>query len=234
MRPLLVIALAAGLCLGLEANAQNERLESVVVTATRIDQDELQKAPHITLRVQADFVIFRATFVNSTLEPLERKQELSATFDALIKAAAKRDDIDLRSGEAGESAPIETVSFDEAYYNRGTNGSFDVVLRIDTVANDNFDAVRGRIEAFLESIPEIGRTQYYSDDEQFLGVSNPAKYRPTLIDAISAEVDTLSKSFSASEIEVSGLAEKTITQPVAALELEVFIPYDIHIMSKRR
>lgn len=40
-------------------------------------------------------------------------------------------------------------------------------------------------------------------------------------------------AFKASEITVFGLDKKTVTQPTGALSLDVFIPYDLKIVSKR-
>ncbi|MEM1086546.1 MAG: hypothetical protein AAGH90_02375 [Pseudomonadota bacterium] len=211
------------------------RQDAIVVTGMRIDADSERSGeiPNIRLRVPADFVLFEASFVNADLEPNTRKSDLGQAFDAVLEADAARADIQLSLGDSEQSFPIESVTFDEIYSPYGQRSSFNLAMRVDVRDGDTYDDVRVRAESFMESIQEFGRVQYYIDDEQYIGLRNPERYRPDLIAAIADEVDTLDKAFKASEITVFGLEKKTITQPTGALSLDVYIPYDLTIVSKR-
>ena len=59
------------------------------------------------------------------------------------------------------------------------------------------------------------------------------RHRPALIRAISDEVTFLSDTFKASEVSVYGLEAQTVTQTVGPLELQIFIPYSIHLTSDK-
>lgn len=232
-----VSIIAALLCANVApAFAQEDmRQEAIVVTGMRIDADAMRdnEIPNVRLRVPADFVLFEASFVNGDLEANTRKSDLGKAFAAVLSADAARADIQLSIGDSEQSYPIESVTFDEIYSPYGQRSSFNLAMRVDVREGDTYDDVRVRAETFMEGIPEFGRVQYYINDEQYIGLRNPERYRPDLIAAIADEVDTLDKAFKASEITVFGLEKKTITQPTGALSLDVFIPYDLTIVSKR-
>ncbi len=232
-RAIVIALLAAGLLNG-SALAQ-ETMESVVVTGTRIDPDAFSRTsvPNIRQRVPADFVLFEATFVNSDLDLAQRKADLKKTFQLVRREDEKRRNIEILVGDAEESYPLESTTFEEAYGSYGQRGSFSIALRVDAERGETYDVVRNRVETFLNEIEEFGRVQYFMSDEQYIGLRDPERFRPELIAAISNEVNELSTSFAASEITVTGLDEKTVTLPTGALSLDVFIPYTLTIVSKR-
>lgn len=219
------------------AAAQSDTLqETIVVTGMRIDSDNTSNSamPNVTLRVPADFVLFEASFINSDLEAKARKDDLNQAFNIVLQNDRARDDIELSIGDSEQAYPIESATFDEIYSPYGQRSSFDLAMRVDVRKGDTYDDVRARAEAFIDSVPEFGRVQSYIDDEQYIGLRNPDRYRPDLIAAIAKDVDTMSKAFKASEVTVLGLEKRTITQPTGALSLDVFIPYDLTIVSERK
>lgn len=219
------------------AAAQSDTLqETIVVTGMRIDSDNTSNSamPNVTLRVPADFVLFEASFINSDLEAKARKDDLNQAFNIVLQNDRARDDIELSIGDSEQAYPIESATFDEIYSPYGQRSSFDLAMRVDVRKGDTYDDVRARAEAFIDSVPEFGRVQSYIDDEQYIGLRNPDRYRPDLIAAIAKDVDTMSQAFEASEVTVYGLEKRTITQPTGALSLDVFIPYDLTIVSARK
>ena len=211
------------------------RLDSIVVTGTRIDSDsyDLQAMPNIRLRVPADFVLFEATFVNGDLDLQKRRTDLNAVYDQVLAADQARDDIELAIGDASESYPVESTTFSEVYNPYGQRGTFNIILRVDANAGESYDTVRARAEAFLEAIEEPGLVQFFMDDEQYIGLRDPERFRSDLVAAISDEVKSLRRSFNASDITVTGMELKTVTRPTGALSLDVYIPYTLKIVSKR-
>lgn len=231
-----LITLSAFAITPILATAQDRALDTVVVTAMRIDADnELDSVvPNVTLRVPADFVLFEASFINTDLEAKARKDDLKKAFDTVVKNDRARNDIELSIGDAEQSYPIESATFDEIYSPYGQRSSFDLAMRVDVRKGDTYDDVRERAEAFIDNVPEFGRVQSYIDDEQYIGLRNPDRYRPDLIAAIAKDVDMMGQAFKASEVTVLGLEKRTITQPTGALSLDVFIPYDLTIVSDRK
>ncbi len=233
MKHFILSVIVSGLMFGTQALAQDGTQNTIIVTGTRIDADDLKDAPNVTMRVQADFVLFEVGFVNASLERSDRLRDLERAFKRIASDADKRDDIALSVGSAEEASPIETVTFEEAHYDNGQRASFNLVVKVYTRQDDSFDKVRARVEAFIAGVPEYGRTQSYIDDEQYLGITDLDRYRPDLVAAISQEVDLLIDTFLASEVSVSGLEEQTITQTVGPMELEIYIPYTINLVSER-
>jgi hypothetical protein len=223
----------SGLCTG--ASLAQERLERIVVTGTRVDSgaDAASSMPNIRMRVPADFVLFEATFVNSDLDLVRRKADLEKAFEEVRRADLARRDIEILIGNVEESAPLESTTFAEAYRSYGTRGAFEIALRIDAQEGESYGSVRNRTEEFLDDIEEFGRVQYYMEDEQYIGLRNPQRFRGELMTMISEEVTGLSQVFSASEITVTGLDKQTVTRPTGALSLDVYVPYTLTIVSKR-
>lgn len=209
--------------------------EMIVVTGTRIDSDsyDMLSMPNIRLRVPADFVLFEASFVNSDLDLQERRADLEQAYDQVLAAGLARDDVELAIGDASGSYPVESTTFAEIYNPYGQRGSFDIILRVDANPSETYDTVRARADDFLDAIEETGLVQFFMEDEQFIGLRNPERYRLELVTAISDEVKSLRRTFNASEITVMGLDQKTVTQPTGALSLDVYIPYTLTIVSKR-
>ena len=58
----------------------------------------------------------------------------------------------------------------------------------------------------------------------------PERFRPELVAAISEEVNMLGGAFGASEVTITGLDQRTVTQPTGALSLDVYIPYTLTIV----
>ncbi|MEM1037357.1 MAG: hypothetical protein AAGI14_11415 [Pseudomonadota bacterium] len=226
---LIKTSIAAALCLAGANNAfaQNDRLETIVVTGSMIDEDDLGEIPNVTLRVNADFILYELTYVNSTLEPSERKDEMERMYNAVRRELPKHPTLKLKVGDASASADIETTIFDEAYNNYGTQARMDFVVSADVQSNDSYQDIRERVEAFVDQAGEIGRSQSILDDEQYLGVNDLKSYRPALIKAIWDDIYATSNPSGITELEIKGLEGRTQYIPVGPMELQLFIPYKV-------
>ena len=207
-----------------------EQLQNVVVTASRIDIDDLVAAPAIYRRVPADFVQVEVTYQSGTRDNAERRSELSTMFDRLKKAAASTDGYALYGGTLGESsAPIDTVLFGDVYRTYGTQGSFTLTMSIDTRPGESFDKLMERAAKFVKDIKTAGRTEAYLGDEQFLGARKTDTHRDALLDDLATEVRQLRAKFGPSAVTITGLESRVITQPSGPLEMEIFIPYKLTV-----
>ena len=134
----LSLLIASGL---LSAGAQEERsLQTVTVTASRIDADDLQTAPAVFRRIPADFVLVEVNFQSGSRDVATRKRELETMFKRLKTSVSGTAGYELFGGDIGESsAPIDTVLFEDVYQNYSNQGQFSLTLSIDTKRGETFD-----------------------------------------------------------------------------------------------
>ncbi|KJS25938.1 MAG: hypothetical protein VR75_09210 [Hyphomonadaceae bacterium BRH_c29] len=230
MRNFLIVAGFTALFATGGAHAQEGRLQSITVTASMIDRDDLLAAPAIYRRVQADFIQVDVSYQSGTRDAAERKAELATMFERLKAAVSKTQGYALEGGALGESsAPIDTVLFDDIYSAYGAQGSFTLIMSIDTRPGESFDKLMERAGKFVEDIKAAGRTEAFLGDEQYLGARHTDKHREALLNDLQAEVRSLQQVFRASKVSLTGLESRVITQPSGPLELEIFIPYKLTV-----
>ena len=227
LKPLVPVFMATALLASPTIAQDDYRQESIVVTASMIDEGDLMNMPNATLRVRADFVLYELTYVNSTLDGQERKQEMERMYKAVLKQLPKHSTISLRAGDASASAAIETTTFDEVYTDYGNQGRLSFVVKAAVGPNDTYLQLRERVEAFVASAGEVGRSQSILDDEQYLGVQDLKVHRPALLAAIWADLSASANPAGVSELDVEGLERRTRYHPVGPLELELYIPYKV-------
>lgn len=217
----------------LSAGAQEERsLQTVTVTASRIDAGDLQAAPAVFRRIAADFVLVEVNFQSGSRDAATRKRELETMFTRLKKSVSATAGFELFGGDIGESsAPIDTVLFDDIYNSYSNQGQFSLTLSVDTKPGETFDLLVRRATAFLGGIKSEGRSEAYIGDEQYLGARGTDKHRADLIADIQKDVADLRLRFRPAVVTVTGLESRVVTQPSGPLELEIFIPYTLTVES---
>lgn len=224
------------LLVGGAAPALAQRVENIVVTAQRVERDEHGAAPAITLKARADEVLFEVSLVSGTLDMTERREELRKSFSLIQKAVDARDDLSLDGGDVEESYAIETVSPDDLMSSYGQRGSIDLVLRVRVGTDDTFKAVVDRAEAFARGLKLSGRTQLDVGGEQYLSLDDPRSFRRRLLNDIAVDVKALARLFEtggagSGVAEVEGLARSIISRPTGPLEIELYIPYQVRILT---
>ena len=109
-----------------------------------------------------------------------------------------------------------------------------LVLTSDVKPGDTFEKIRTRIEQFVKEIPQQGRTEIVIGPNQFMGVNDPMKHREVLLRKIAADTELLQSLFGRgvtgpASISLSGLARRVQSRPVAPLELELYLDYDLSL-----
>ena len=208
--------------------------ETIIVTGTRIDSDDIRVIPAITRRIPADFVLTDLICQSASREVAERRSDVRATYQAVLALAARTSGVSLMGGQLGESMiPMDTVQFDEIYrMNTGGQGMFSLVLRMATRQGDTFPRITERITAFEDAIPLTGRAECFVGDEQMIGAAGAQRHREALLDDIAREVRALQSRFSPAVVELRLQGGRVQTQPTDSLALEIFIPYDIMIKAE--
>ena len=210
-----------------------QEMERIIVTANRIEAEDLRSAPAVYRQIPADFVLVAVTYQSATRDTGERAKELETMFNRLKAKAAKTSGFNLQGGSLGESiSDIDTVLFTDVYRSdySGT-GRFTLTLSIDTKPEESFEALMNRAQKFIRDIDAAGRAESYLGDEQFIGARDVAKHRADLVADIAAEVSGLKTSFAPAKVTLTGLESRIITQPSGPLELEIFIPYTMTVVS---
>ena len=211
--------------------------EMVVVTGSRIlsddeYQEEFGSLPYISIKAPADFVIFTVDLESATKSVAERDKELERSFTQLAQRVSRTQGVTLEVGQPGRSSAVETTAAREGIENRGERSAIPTVLKFAVKEGENFPAVRKRAEAFIESIEVSGRVEATPGDNQYIGVNEPAKHREALMRKIAADIQLLTGIFTPPStpppaMTLTGLANRVKSRPVGALELEMYVPYDV-------
>lgn len=211
--------------------------EVVVVTGSMIQSDadyvsEFGAIPYISIKAPADFVIFTVDLESATKSIAERDRELEASFKLLAQRVSRSQGVTLEVGQPGRSSAVETTAAKEGIEDRGERSAIPLVLKFAVKPDEKFPAVRARAETFINSIEVSGRTEATAGDQQYIGVSEPAKHREALMRKIAADITLLTDIFTpaggaAPGMSLIGLATRVRSRPVGALELEMYVPYDV-------
>lgn len=217
------------------AHAQVVRGDQIVAQSNYVSRQPVA-IPQISVIVRADFVLFSVRYETGTRAVDERENELSRTFTSAIQRAGRTNgDVVIEVGQPGNSGAVETAAIKEVVMDVGDRSYIDLVLKVAVKPNETFDAIRARTEKFVADTPVNGRVEAVIGDSQFLGVSEPKKHRDTLIKAIAEDVRLMQASFggpnSPVRVSLSGMEQRAQTRPVGPLDLEIYIPYSMSLVS---
>lgn len=231
--------LALAVVLASPASAQRGReMERIVVTASMMSRDD-SNVPYQSIRLPADFVIFSVTLETGTRSAEVRLRELEETFRAVTERAARTGGISVEVGEDGEAAPVETTAIGEIVredYDDEERSVIPLVLVVDVRSGETFPGVRARVEKFIGETRMAGRVEAIIGDEQSIGLNDPRIHREALLKAIADETKQIQDLFSRSpsepaSVSVSNLHSRVRSRPVGPLELELYIPYEMNLIS---
>lgn len=217
---------------------QNEA-DRIVVTGSRIERFERDEPPYITLIRRADELSVSVRVECDTRDRLTRIQELRRTLINLSRRATRSGDFDLgvtidRENLEGEvvvdltEAQINSMNFERGY--RPDTSVADVSLVMPIGTNDTPAQLQARLESFLDSVELVGRTTISEDmDEAALVITGgPERYRSDILAAIAANARETQASFGDSfTVQIGGLENAMRWQRSAALDLNLYLPYDL-------
>ena len=208
------------------AFAQADRTEEVVVTGEKRQPNEAQ-TPHVVLTRRADNLITEVRVVCDTRDPSQRRNELKATLRNMIKASGGR--IELGVGD-------ETIGrFDETMLDKviAPDAKVDtsqavVVVKTHITAGDTFDSASGRITAFIERTPKVGRSEILREKEWSLTIIAPEQYRRAIIAKVAEDARGVAAAFGPGYgVSADGLQRPVDWYQPGALDLALFIPYKL-------
>ena len=198
------------------ANAQVVRGDQIVAQSNYVSRQQVA-IPQVSIVVRADFVLFSVRYETGTRSLDERESELEKTFGQVTQRAGRTNgDIVIEVGQPGNSAAIETAALKEVVMDMGERSYIDLVLKVAVKPTETFDTIRARTEKFVKETPV-------------------KKHRETLIKAIADDLRLMQATFggpnSPVRVSLSGMEQRAQTRPVGPLDLEIYIPYSMSLVS---
>lgn len=227
------IAGALALAMASPAFAQ-EGVDEIIVTGSRAMDWDPDDIPVIQLVRRADNLIVEVRVVNDTREAAGRRTEITQTLRSMARSAASRTDIDLSIENDGVLVPftedmVSTLTLGGDGMRTDTSVAVFVV-KTPIRADDTLDAASERIEAFVESVQETGRSLADITGEWQLSIVDPPQYRPTILGLIAADARTTAATFGDGyAVQVEGMSNRVTWRQSGPLELSLFIPYDMTV-----
>lgn len=221
---LLVLGLSLA-CTG-SALAQAAAVGEVVVTAEKRDYNANQ-TPHVTVVKRADNLITEVRVVCDTRDPTLRRNELKATLRNMIHAAGAGPQIELGLGEEVigrfDDTMLDAVIEPDA---KTDTSRAVVVVKTHISAADTFDSASGRIIAFIDRTPKVGRTEVLREKDWSLTIINPEQYRRAFIARVAEDAHDVAAAFGpAYGVTVDGLQKPVDWYQSGPLDLALFISY---------
>ncbi len=231
---LLVFAAAIAL-LASPAAAQDASIEEVVVTGSRMIDWDPDDIPAVQLFRRADNLIVVVRAVNDTRDAAGRRSELIQTLRAMARGAAGRADIDLSIETDGVLVALTedmvstlTLGVDPG---RADTSTATLVVKTPITAVDTLDDASERIEAFVEGIPTIGRSQVIVYGDWQLSIVDPPQYRAAILGLIAEDARRTSAAFGAGySVQVTGIENRVTWRQSGPLDLGLFIPYTLTVV----
>jgi hypothetical protein len=227
------ILFAALACVAGNAFAQDNapsELDEIVVTGTRISDEDLALMPAVTIARRADFLALSVTLENDTREADTRKREMHETLrnlvadaarqgmsmgygtDFLVPVTAQNYQLPLGSGSRADTSRVSL------YLKRPLGPTDDVATEID------------RLEKFVKGARVVGRTEVEADDDIALSVVNPERYRYEIVPLIAADARKLQATVGPGcRVNLSGLASRVSWERSGIAELTLYLPYKVDI-----
>lgn len=239
-RTLVALFIAAGIS---APAAALQAEDTIVVTGSRIERYEDDLVPHIHLIRQADAISVRLRVVCDTRDRGQRVRELRDTLRNLIQTSNRDQSVDvgvlIEQSEFGnevivdfDESMVETIQA-SAGYGRTDVSQVTIMATTPIRDTDTVDLAADRISDFVNAIRVVGRTEVLNTGDWVLTVTGgPARYRDEIISAISADARETAAVFGDEfAISVSGLESPVRWQQVSALELSLYINYDLTVES---
>lgn len=232
-----VIAVVALGLFAAPAAAQDGQVEEIIVTGSRMIEWDTDDIPAVQLFRRADNLIASVSVVNDTRDAADRRSELTQTLRAMARLAAGRSDIDLSIENEGVLVPlsedmVSTLTLGQDGMRSDTSVA-SLVVKTPITAADTLDAASGRLEAFVEAAPSVGRSQADISEDWQLSIVDPPQYRAPILSLIAEDARRASAAFGeAFSVQVSGVENRVTWRQSGPLDLGLFIPYKMTVVPK--
>jgi hypothetical protein len=219
-----------------DANSQDYSSNEVVVSANRRQFGNYEQIPLVGLRRTADFAVQYASIAGDTRDTPKRREEIFAMVRSAILLAGQHG-VDLATGQV----IVEPLTLENyrnlPLMNDGRPDSDRVSFIVKTRLAEAGDAKAAleRIEAFIKSVPPVGRAEMRMDGGLTLSVVGPNKYRGQIIDLISADAKATGARLGPDyAVEARGLDRPVEWSRATLTEVFLYVPYNYTVVPTRR
>jgi len=219
-------------CIAMDAAAQSENLEEVMVTGSRRTGEVVIPLPAVTIRKRADFLVQAVSISNDTRDSKSRKNETYQTLRGLVQAAARVPGLSL-AFQKGILIPITDKDYQIPLADDGDrDDASHAVIFVKLALTPQTDVAQAisTLETFVSDAKMVGRTSLDSQGEVALSVINPERYRGEVIAAIAQSVKELRAALGdRCRINVGDFSRRLQWQRSEVSELTLYLPYDLRV-----
>ena len=218
--------------IAVDAAAQSEGMDEIVVTGSRRTGEAVVPLPAVTIRKRADFLVQAVSISNDTRDAKSRKTETYQTLRGLVQAASRVPGLSL-AFQKGILIPITEKDYqipltDDGDRDDASHATIYVKLAL-TPQTDVAQAIN-TLESFIGDAKMVGRTSLDSEGEVALSVINPERYRGEVITAIAQSVKELRAALGdRCRINVGDFSRRLQWQRSEVSELTLYLPYDLRV-----
>lgn len=229
-----VMALAL-LAVATPAMAQDLERQEIVVTGSRIEQDDYSDTmPAVGLRRPADFLVQSVVIRGDTRDQTQRRQEIRKMLaDAVRRADAMG--IELAYGDyiltRLTSDNVDEIGLQSDNRPDSERVVFRVKARLG--GTQSGEAAEAQIARYIDSVPEVGRAQMDEWGDSTLSIVGPDSYRPQIAEKIAE--DSLAMAARLGDgygVEIEGLNMPVQWAQSGPGEVLLYIPYRLVVVPR--
>ena len=228
---LLLIGAAPGL-------AQDLTKSEIVVTGTRRSSDDYDASiPAIGLRRVADFAVQEVAVVGDTRDAPRRRDEIFQMIKRAIDLAAGKGGIELATGEmvVEPLTPANYRNLKLESDGRPDTDRTSFLIKTRMSANGDAKAALDRIEAFIKSVPTVGRAEMRRKGDLTLSIVSPDQYRGQIVDLVAADARATAARLGPDyAVEAKGLDRPVDWSRASLTEVFLYVPYSYSVVPVRR
>jgi hypothetical protein len=184
-----ILACAVSAALAVPASAQDLQNAEVVVTGSRVDQEDYSRdMPAVGLRRTADFLVQQVTIRGDTRDQKQRRQEIHEMLARAIALASKHG-VELAFGDY-ILTPLTAATVDDLVIKNDTRPDserVDFLVKAPLAGKESGTAAEQRISDDVEAVPEVGRAQMDESGDATLSVVGPDSYRGQIADKVAED-----------------------------------------------
>lgn len=227
-----MIAAFGALALSASVQAQDLSTAEVVVTGSRIAQDDYARdMPAVGLRKRADYLVQQVTIRGDTRDGKQRSQEIYAMLAKAVDLAGKSG-VELAYGDyiltTLTAANIRELALEKDTRPDSERVNFLVKVRLSDAMSGK-DA-QEKIKRYVVSVPEVGRAQMDSGDDPTLSVIGPDSYRGQIAAVVGEDARKLAATIGEGyAVQIEGLNMPVQWSRSGPSEVMLYIPYKLVI-----
>lgn len=226
---------ALALIVAIPALAQDLESQEVMVTGSRIEQDDyVRDMPAVGLRRTADFLVQEVTIRGDTRDPKQRAAEIRQMLQKAVQMAGQRG-VELAYGDYVLTR-LTLDNLDELDLrndNRPDSQRIDFLVKAPLSGKESGSAAQKRIENYIEAVPEVGRAQMDKSGDSSLSIVGPDQYRMQIADKVIEDARAVSTRMGPEyAVTIEGLNMPVQWTRAGPSDVLLYIPYKLVIVPK--